>query len=149
MISRSDRPIATLTSEMDPGPRAQIPRFMPTSSGIAPDTNTIGACGPVDIAQVRSPMDGSRMQSIVAMMIGMASGRHPAITAFAAILRTVPTPNPGAKRPTTSLPSRPDASIIASTFACVGGTRGSPSLQALRTKTRCISSKASSRSSPV
>ena len=50
-----------------------MPRFMPISSAIAPLTSTTGACGPVDIAHVRRPIDGSRMQSIVAMITGMAS----------------------------------------------------------------------------
>ncbi|CAB4823779.1 unannotated protein [freshwater metagenome] len=83
------------------------------------------------------------------MITGMVSGLQPAMTAFAAILRTVPMPKPGANRPTTSLPSRPDALIIASTFACVGGIRGRPSLHPLCTKRRCMSSNASSRSVPV
>ena len=109
-----------------------MPRFIPISSAIGPDTRIIGACGPVDIAHVRKPIDGSSTHSIMAMITGITSGRHPAITALAAILRTVPTPKPGANRPTTSSPSRPEAAIIASTLACVGGTSGRPSLQPLR-----------------
>ena len=80
MIRRSARPIDTLTCETEPGPSAQQPRFMPISSAIGPDTRTIGACGPVDIAQVRRPIDGSRMHSIIAMSTGIerrvAAGHH-------------------------------------------------------------------------
>src|SRR5580704_17835618 len=101
MISRSARPIDTFTCEMEPGPSAQTPWFMPISSAIGPDTSTIGAWGPVNIAHVRNPIDGSRMHSIMAMMTGMASGLQPAITALAAIFRTVPIPKPGANNPTT------------------------------------------------
>ena len=104
--------------------------------------------GPVDIAHVRRPIDGSSTQSIIAMITGIDSGLQPAITALAAILRTVPMPKPGANRPTTSLPSQPDAAIIASTLACVGGTSGSPSLQPLPTNDVCIASNASIRSAP-
>jgi hypothetical protein len=43
MINRSARPIDTFTAEIDPGPRAQTPWFMPISSAIGPDTSTIGA----------------------------------------------------------------------------------------------------------
>ena len=35
---------------------------------------TTGACGPVDIAKVRSPMAESRMHSVIAMITGIASG---------------------------------------------------------------------------
>ena len=87
MIRRRARPIATFTCEIEPGPSAQTPWFMPISSAIGPDTSTMGAWGPVDIAQVRSPIDGSRMHSIIAMITGMVSGWHPAMTALAAILR--------------------------------------------------------------
>src|ERR1700735_4704134 len=104
MIRRSARPIDTFTCEMEPGPSAQTPWFMPISSAIGPDTSTIGAWRPVDIAQVRSPIDGSSMHSIIAMITGMVSGLHPAMTALAAILRTVPIPKPGAKSATTWSP---------------------------------------------
>src|SRR5579859_2326379 len=88
MIRRSARPMETLTLEIEPGPRAQMPWFMPISSAMDPETNTTGAWGPVDMAQVRRPMDGSSTQSIMAMITGMVSGAQPAMTALAAILRT-------------------------------------------------------------
>ena len=133
---------------MEPGPRAQTPWFMPISSAIGPETSTIGAWGPVDMAQVRSPMEGSRMHSIMAMITGMVSGLHPAITALAAILRTVPIPKPGAKSPTTWSPLRPEASTMASTLLFVGAMSGNPSLQPLRMNSACIASNASNRSPP-
>src|ERR1700722_16777611 len=100
MINLSARPIDTFTCEMEPGPRAQTPWFMPISSAIGPDTSTMGAWGPVDIAHVRNPIDGSRMHAIMAMMIGTACGLQPAIKSLAAILRTVPIPKPGENHPT-------------------------------------------------
>ena len=46
------------------------------------------------------------MHSIMAMITGMVSGLHPAMTALAAIFRTVPIPKPGASSPTTWSPLR-------------------------------------------
>jgi hypothetical protein len=51
MMSRIVRPMATLTDEIDPGPRAQTPLFIPISFAIGPLTITTGACGPVDHRQ--------------------------------------------------------------------------------------------------
>ena len=131
MISRSVRPIATLTADTEPGPSAQTPWFMPISSAIGPLTITIGAWGPVDIANVRRPMTSSRTHSAIARITGIVFGCAPAITAFAAIFSTVPIPIPGANTPITSSAARPDAATIASTFARVGGTSGRPSLHPL------------------
>src|SRR3974390_515614 len=105
---------------------------MPVPAASGPATRMMGACGPVDMAHVRSPIDGSRMHSMAAMITGMADGSNPAITALAAIFSTVPTPDPGANNPTTSSPGRPQAATMASTLARTGGTNGNPSLQPRR-----------------
>ena len=74
MISRRVRPMATLTADTDPGPRAHTPWFMPISSAIGPLTITIGAWGPVDIANVRSPITSSSTHSAIARITGIAFG---------------------------------------------------------------------------
>ena len=148
MIKRSVRPMATFTCDTDPGPSAHTPEFIPIASAIGPLTITIGACGPVDIAKVRKPMVSSSTHSAIARITGIAFGAAPAITALAAIFSTVPMPIPGANTPTTSAAARPDAATIASTFARVGGTSGSPSLQPLLTKRAFIASKQSRRLAP-
>ena len=77
--------MTTLTDDMEPGPRAQTPLFIPMRPAMGPLTITRGACGPVDMAKVRRPIRGSRMHSAMASTTGIASGLHPAITALAAI----------------------------------------------------------------
>ena len=147
MISRSVRPIATLTAETEPGPSAQTPLFIPIRSAIGPLTITTGACGPVDIAKVRSPIVSGRGCTRPSRgSPASAAGLAPAITALAAIFSTVPMPMPGAKTPTTSSAGRPDAATIAATFSGVGGTSGRPSLQPASTNRSFMRSKPASGS---
>ena len=67
------------------------------------------------------------MASARATRIGMYSGRHPAMTPFAATLRTVAARLSGGALPSTWSGGRSVNDRNSPIFARVGGTKGSPS----------------------
>ena len=93
-------------------------------------------------------MTGSLMHSTAVINTGMCSGRHPAITALAAIFSTVATPKPGSKVVTTSWGFLVVPAIMRSTRSGVGGTNGKPSLHRHSKNCRFMTSMVSSRSFP-
>ncbi len=89
-----------------------------TSSGAA---MWVVACTPCRLKA------GEQSASMAARTTRAYSGRHPAITMLIASTSRLSVPQRGGTRASTYPASPPRASTIASTFAGVGGTTGSPS----------------------
>ena len=74
-----------------------------------------------------TPYAGSAIASARATRIGMYSGRQPAMTPFAATLRTVAARLSGGTSPSAWSGGRSVNARNSSIFSGVGGTKGSPS----------------------
>jgi hypothetical protein len=111
-----------------PGPRILPVQLSPMRSRTGPFT-TIGKARPVVLCDITGPMP--EKASTTAMTAGRYSGRHPAMTAFAAASCTVHSLPRWGARQSTSPGSRAVWARNSSTNSPSGGTTGSPSVQPL------------------
>src|SRR5229473_3546140 len=124
-----------------PPPNRLPPELISSSSAIGPLTMSSGVVVLVAVWMPCSWQAGSSRASIAVSTTGKYSGRQPAMTALIAIFSIVALRQRGGIGPTTASAGRPAAATMRATFAAVGVTTGSPSVQPR--------SKASSWSSPA
>ena len=145
-IRRTARPIVAF--ERLPGPNRLLRELTPSSRATGPFTITMMPEPPrLDDGPTRLNF-GSSIASAAAKTTGMYSGRHPAITAFAATFSTLISRRRSGSSPTISSADLPPQSMNCATLRSVGGTTGRPSVQPRR-YICSIASIGSSHSIPI
>src|SRR5262245_47246689 len=125
ITSRSALPIVALARA--PGPRQPLAQLRLILVRTGPFTRKNGVSGLVP-PSVPSGNNGSLIASNAASTTGKYSGRHPAITALAAMLLKEAGPCRGGTTATNSSGSRSMVARQLSTRSAVGGMTGSPSV---------------------
>src|SRR5207244_10134539 len=118
-----------------------VPLLTPRRVAIGPFTTMTGAEPPVVHAVDPTWNCGCSTARTLARTTGKYSGRHPAITAFAATFSTVTVPRNGSIRPRTSSGARLVWLSISATSGSVGGITGSPSVHPSASRYRTASTK--------